>query len=67
MSIYSIRTPYSILDPFMPRIEREIASVNVGDAFDSSSNRSFPIIVGRPFKKRGGGGGRKKKNPRREL
>lgn len=45
----------------MPRIEREIASVNVGDAFDSSSNRSFPIIVGRPFKKRGGGGGKKEK------
>lgn len=49
---YSIRTPRSILDPFMPRIEREIGSVNVEDAFDSSSNRSFPIIVGRPFKKR---------------
>lgn len=48
---YSIRTPRSILDPFMPRIEREIGSVNVEDAFDSSSNRSFPIIVGRPFKK----------------
>lgn len=48
---YSVRTPRSILDPFMPRIEREIGSVNVEDAFDSSSNRSFPIIVGRPFKK----------------
>lgn len=48
---YSIRTPRSILDPFMPRIEREIGSVNVEDAFDSSSNRSLPIIVGRPFKK----------------